>query len=99
MDYGNEVKNIIGILLKNMEKNENAIKTVLQRINEVEKYSQTTRELYIKDIDDEIVHNDLDCIRKLFVTNTPSIDDIYYGSNHNNDADSELKSYNLDLLF
>ena len=95
MDYGNEVKNIIGMLIKNMEKNENTINSVVKRVKEVEFYSQMTRNLYIKEIEQEIVHNDLDCIRKLFIASTPSIDDICY----NNNPTVEIKSYNLDTLY
>ena len=99
MESGNDVKNIINILIKKMEKNELMINSFANQINEIDYYSKMTRELYIKNINDEIKYNDIDCIKKLFVTNTPSIDEIYnnpivYKSDFYN---SEF--YNLESLF
>ena len=95
MDYGHDVKNIISILIKKMEQNEKVLNDTIKKVNEVELFGKITRESYIKETTDDIILDDLDCIKKLFVTNTPSIEEISNNKENNIIKDENLYINNL----
>jgi hypothetical protein len=88
MDYGHDVKNIISILIKKMEQNEKMTNDIARKVNEVELFGKITRESYIKETTDDIILDDLNCIKNLFITNTPSIEEII-NNNVNNIVEDE----------